>query len=191
MHAYTRIHFADVTYQVPTEAIAQHRANYLNSTAPGEYHDLDKALAATRKLFADEQEVVHWVRNNMSWNDDLKPYSMVVDMAPATRDLVDAQIVTSERKHEYMDRGLNVDLDQLPAVLLIERLIRMHPLCSVARVNDGRNGVLQHLVLINADEAATATYIAGLNLITNAVISKQSSPLIILDAQQTQAVLNS
>lgn len=86
MKKFVKIHFQDASYEVPVKAIAMHRAE--SRSADG-VETLDSALEETEALFAQKEEIIEYIKYNMTWSD-LRPHAMFVAAQPMNRNVPEA-----------------------------------------------------------------------------------------------------
>jgi len=137
MREYIRIAFHDATFQMPTMVIVAHRAETLSRLAPSEYASLDDALVGTAKLFGDEQEIINWAANNMTW-DDLRGQSMMLSCASPERSLKQS---LAHREWEFSDEPCMPEqlvghADDTPLGLMVSHLVAQGGSCNFMTIGD-------------------------------------------------------
>jgi hypothetical protein len=171
MREFIKIAFADATFQVPALVVAAHRAETLSKQAPSEYPSLEDALHGTAKLFDDEQEIINWAANNMTWAD-LQGQSMMLSSAEPNRSLKHALAL---QEWEFSDDPWEPaeptgHADEIRLGLIVAGLIAGDSSCSFMAIGSPAT----YAVAVMVGEAAEISgYASGMQALAEMVARKR------------------
>lgn len=166
MKPFVHIKFDDATYQVVTQVIAEHRAQYMTENVSNEYPSLEDALAATNKLFEVEDEIRHWAVNNMTWSDLACGALMMA--SHSERRLEDAQWTYAEAPI-MPEEPLGKVVDDIPAGLILSRMLTRGEMCHVMTVGPEEAPTTALVTIQSADPQVVQAYIAVLHQLTEQI----------------------
>lgn len=147
-------------YELPTEVIAQHRAQVMQKLHPDEFKTIDEALADTRELFDDDYSISDWARNNMNPSDYVQHLRLLRFNAPA-KDYVNAEWSAHAAPAIVGELdGEQVMASPVEAVMAV--MSEAGQLCNITVFNDTNGAPLGAAVMITGGPHAVSSFVTAL-----------------------------
>lgn len=154
-------------YELPTEVIAQHRAQVMQKLHPDEFKTIDEALADTRELFGDDYSISDWARNNMSPSDYLHA-ARLVRYTP-DKDFVNAEWTA----HELPAMVAELDGEQVlssPVEAVMATMAASKQLCNITVLNDAQGNPFGAAVMILGGPNVVQSFVTALQFTSDQLV---------------------
>lgn len=161
-------------YELPTEAIAQHRAAVMQKAHPDEFATLESALEDSRELFKDDDyNIQDWAQNNMQ-QDEVLSHARLVRFTPPEQSLQEGTWATSDQPAMSGEiDGSTIMQHTVESVLSV--MAASQQLCNVTVLNGEDGKPHAAMALIIGNEAIIGSYLTALQFVGNQ-ITGQTAP---------------
>lgn len=152
-------------YELPTEVIAQHRAEVMQRLHTSEFPTLESALADTHEVFQDHSEISDWAQNNMN-PDDYLHAARLVRYTPPIQDFANANWSHSDQP------AIIAELDgaaimQQPVEAVLTAMAVSNQLVNVTVLNNDAGEAFAAMALMIGNEQVIGAFAKALEITAN------------------------